>query len=196
MQTGKKQEAQDQQAAAAAVVEEVINKSVLDLVMNTTEDDLVGPDETAEAIKGNAKPATGWLHAPAVFEFSAVAYKRLQKVAEWAGMKHLDIPKIQAKFIGKSKVLVIKPANESDRTAYDVQRHSGKANALVNLFALLGTHGLTEPTGYRERFDVIYVPKGSPHWPGLLIDLGAPKERREEPQPKKKPKPSSAEKTK
>ncbi|HYG57730.1 MAG TPA: hypothetical protein VD902_06645 [Symbiobacteriaceae bacterium] len=38
--------------------------------------------------------------------------------------------------------------------------------------------GLTIESGYKERFDVAYVPQGSPLWPGLVIDLSQPWDRR------------------
>jgi hypothetical protein len=55
----------------------------------------------------------------------------------------------------------------------------------INLISLLGDAGETVETGYRERFEAAYVPKGSPLWPGLVIDLSQPKERRQEPTTKK-----------
>ncbi|HEY3365777.1 MAG TPA: hypothetical protein VGK74_12040, partial [Symbiobacteriaceae bacterium] len=129
--------------------------------------------------------ATCWVHAPAVVQLSALAYTRLGNVAAMAGLKVKVVPKVQAKIIGKAKVLLLRAAADTDRTAYEVHRYTRSAGGWVNLFELLGSYGLTVETGYRERFDVLYVPKGSPLWPGLMIDLGAPTERRLEPKKKK-----------
>ncbi|HEY3367188.1 MAG TPA: hypothetical protein VGK74_19200 [Symbiobacteriaceae bacterium] len=175
--------------AAKAALDEVIKKRVMDLVMNATEDDLQGPDQSAEPAKGNTLEATCWVHGPAVVQLSALSYTRLRKIAELDRLKVKDVPKVTAKFIGDTKVLIIRAAAETDRTAYEVHRYKRTAGGWFNLFELLGSHGLTVESGYRERFDVLYVPKGSPLWPGLLIDLGAPKERRLE---KKKKKSDSA----
>lgn len=171
---------------AAAAINEVISNSVLELVLNATENDLEGPDESTEVRKGTTGEAQCWVHAPALFQLSALAWRRLGNVAEWAGVSVKEVRKVRARFVGKSKVLLLRAAEDNDRTAYDVQRHKRTSGALVNLFDLLATRSLAVTTGYRERFDVFYVPKESALWPGLLIDLGSPQERRLEPKRKKR----------
>lgn len=164
-------------AAADKAMNEVIHQSLADLLMNATESDLVGKDVDVEVRKGNTVPAAVWIGAPAQWRFSALSYRRLLKVAEWMGMQVKELNGIQAQVIGNSKVVLIRPAMENDRTAYPLGRYKGSSGAAVNLAELLGAHGLFVETGYREKFDVYYVPRESALWPGLVVDLGQPKAR-------------------
>lgn len=171
--------------AAAADLSETVNKHIADLLLKAKESDLKGPTHDLEIAKGNAKPPTAWVAAPGKLELSALADKRLTRIASWAGMPVKLVPRVHARIVGESKLLLLKPAPDSDRTATPVARYEGNSGSQLNLYDLLASHGLTVATGFRERFDVFYVPQGSDLWPGLVIDLGAVKERRAVPGKKK-----------
>lgn len=178
--------------AVAAAKEEVINKSALDALMNTRPEDLIAPDEEGEVIKGNARRSGCWLHSPALLDLFAAADKRLSLVGKWAGIEAKLIPKVQVRLIPGTRVVTIKAAHADDLTAIPVHRYGSAVT--INLISLLGEHDLKVEAGWRERYDVAFIPKGSPHWPGLFIDLNDVKERRQESEPKKaKGEPSSGE---
>jgi len=166
------------EVAATAPLSETVSKNMADLLLKAKEADLKGPAHDLEIAKGNAKPPTAWVTAPAKLELSALADRRLSKIASWAGTPVKLVARVHARIVGESKVLLLKPAPDSDRTATPVARYEGNSGAQLNLYDLLASHGLTIATGYRERFDVFYVPQGSALWPGLVIDLGVVKERR------------------
>jgi hypothetical protein len=84
----------------------------------------------------------------------------------------------RTRFVGESNVVLIKPAGELDVTAFEVGYYKGAAGGAVNLYDLLGPSRTTVQTGYRQRYDVHLVPKTSSLFPGLLIDLDDPKERK------------------
>lgn len=164
--------------AAAEAREEVLNRSTMDALMKATPEDLIAPDPEAEVIKGATKPAHCWQYGPAMMQFGAAADKRLTKVAGWDNKKVKKVPRVHAFLLKGTKLLIIKPAHAEDHTALTVNRYRRSASAVVNLITLLSGAGLTVDTGYRERFDVTFIPRESPLWPGLLIDLGQPKESR------------------
>ncbi|HEY3365624.1 MAG TPA: hypothetical protein VGK74_11265, partial [Symbiobacteriaceae bacterium] len=109
--------------------------------------------------------ATCWVHAPAVVQLSALAYTRLGNVAAMAGLKVKVVPKVQAKIIGKSKVLLLRAAADTDRTAYEVHRYTRSAGGWVNLFELLGSYGLTVESGYRDGLTFSTCPRAAPSGP-------------------------------
>lgn len=177
------QEAQQVREAAAAAKEEVLSRKVLETLLKVKPEDLISPDAEAEVIKGNANRSGCWVHAPAMMEFFAAADKRLTRVANWSGMHVNQVEKVQAQLIKGTKLIIIKPAPVDDLTAIPINRYANAA--MFNLVTLLAETGLKVQTGYRERFDVAYVPKESPLWPALLIDMGKLKERRMQPVSKK-----------
>lgn len=164
--------------AAAAAKDEVLNKSAMDALMNTKPEDLIAPESDPEVIKGNAKRSGCWIHGPALANLFAAADKRLTRVANGAGMSVRRVEKIHARLIPGTKLVIIKAAPVEDLSAIPVNRY-GRA-VTINLITLLSQHGLTVDPGYRERFDIAYIPEGSPHWPGLVIDFSNVKERRKE----------------
>lgn len=180
--------------AAAAAKDEVISKSTLDALMNTRPEDLIAPDAEGEVIKGNARRSGCWLCSPATVELFAAAVKRLNLTGKWAGLESKVVQKVQARLIPGSRVVTIKPVSVDDLTAIPVSRYGH--NASINLISLLGEHELKVETGWRERYDVAFIPKGSPHWPGLFIDLNEVKERRQDTEPKKAKGTSSSEEQK
>jgi hypothetical protein len=169
--------------AVAAAKDVVLNKSALDALMNTKPEDLIAPDSDAEVIKGRAKRSGCWAHSPAMLDLFAAADKRLTRVANWAGMNVKRVEKVHARLIPGTKLVIIKAAPVEDLTAIPVNRYGTAVT--INLISLLAEHGLTVETGYRERYDVAYIPRESPHWPGLVIDLTDVKERRLESESKK-----------
>ncbi len=172
---------------AATVKEEVLGKGALDALLNASIGDVIGYDPETEVVKGGAHRSAGWLHAPAHLQLLAVAERRLTRVAQLAGQTTRKVEKVHPKLIKGTKLLVIQVASPDDLTAVPVNRYAGSSAAWINLLQLLGGVGLTVETGYRERFDVAYVPKGSLLWPGLVIDLSQPRERRREPGARKTP---------
>ncbi len=163
--------------AAAAAKDEVLKQSTLDALMNTKPEDLIAPEDNPEVIKGNAKPSGGWISSPAMLEIFAAADKRLTRVAGWAGIQVKRVEKVHARLIPGTKLVVLKAAPGDDFKAIPVVRNGN--NVTINLITLLSSpkNRLTIETGYRERFDINYIPEGSLHWPGLVLDLGDPQER-------------------
>lgn len=165
--------------ALAAAKEDVLNGKTMEALLKAKPEDLVGPDVEAEVLKGNANPAGGWIHSPAMMRFFAAADKRLTRVANWAGMPVKRVAKVHARLLRGTKLLIITPGNPEDLTAIPVNRRASAA--MFNLLPLLGEAGLAVEKGYRELYDVSYVPKESSLWPALVIDLDQVKERRLEP---------------
>lgn len=163
-------------AAAAAAKENVLNKKSMEALLNAKPEDLISADSEAEIIKGRARQSGCWIHSPANVSLFAAAEKRLTQVAIWGGKDVKRVEKVYARLLPGTKLIIITPAPLEDLTAYPVNRHGSQTT--FNLIDLLGEHGLTVETGYRERYDVAYVPKESALWPALVIDLGQVKERR------------------
>jgi hypothetical protein len=170
--------------AAVTAKEEILARSTVDALMNVRPEDLVEADPHSEVIKGSANRSGGWLHAPAHLALFAAADKRLTRVANQEGIMVKKVERVLPKLIKGTRLLVIKAAKTEDLSAIPVNRYGGSP-VFINLISLLGEAGETVETGYRERFEAAYVPKGSPLWPGLVIDLSQPKERRQEPTTKK-----------
>lgn len=164
---------------------------LFELVKNATMQDLRGPQPAAETLKGNTSTPGVWVESPAVFKFTAAGGKRLTKVARLSGRADTKVLRIHARFIGASNTVLIKPAGELDLTAFEVTYPKGLPGGAVNLYDLLGPASATVQTRYRQRYDVHFVPKGSELYPGLLIDLDDPKDRRIMPVRKRKKKQES-----
>jgi hypothetical protein len=170
--------------AAVAAKEEILARSTVDALMNVRPEDLVEADPHSEVIKGPANRSGGWLHAPAHLALFAAADKRLTRVAHLDHIMVKKVERVLPKLIKGTRLLVIKAAQTEDLSAIPVNRY-GASPAFINLISLLGEAGETVETGYRERFEVAYIPKSSPLYPGLVIDLSQPKERRQAPTIKK-----------
>jgi len=166
--------------AAAAAMEEAMKKNAFDVLRHLTPDQLIPANPQSEVIKGSALPPSGWMHAPAHFEVYAAADKRLTKAAEMAGIMVTKVDKVLAFLVQGTKIVVIKATHKNDPAGIPVNRYAGSSSAWINLITLLSEPGLTVPTGYREQYEVAFVPEGSPLWPGLAIDLGSPKDHRRE----------------
>lgn len=160
---------------------EFLSKRIHDALMNARPEDLIHPDPRAEIIKGGANPSGGWLHSPAHLELFAAADKRLTQVAELGGQVVKQVERVHAVLVKGSTVVVIQAAPSGDLSAIRVTRYDGFSAAWINLISLLGPARLLVETGYRERFDIGFVPEGSILWPGLTFDLSQPQERRQEP---------------
>ena len=113
-------------------------------------------------------------------ELFAACDRRLTKVVGWAGLNIKRVERVLPSLVRGTELLVIQAAATDDLTAFAVNRYTGSSSIWVNLIDLLSNAGLTVETGYRARYEVAYVPKGSPLWPGLVIDLSQSKERRVE----------------
>lgn len=159
---------------AAAALDEIIDPSVADLLKKVRPEDLVGTTPDAEVPKTTALPPTAWLESPGGLKLLAAAYTRLVRSAG-PGVKH--VLRVHAHFVKGTKLLVIRPAADNDLTAYEVRRYRSSAGAAVNLSRLLLEHKTAVETGWKERFEVAYIPKGSPLGAGLFINLDAVKER-------------------
>jgi len=156
----------------ASAMEETLSKFTVDALMNVKPEDLVSANPEAEVVKGTALKSCGYLHSPAMFELLAVADRRFTKVGNLAGIPGKKMERADARWIKGTKLIVIKAAPGTDLSATPVNRYTGSSSAWINLVSLLAELGLTVETGYREKYDVAFVPKGSPLWPGLVIDLG------------------------
>jgi|GEM_PF-1305291 len=164
--------------AAAAAKQEVLRKSALDALMKTAPEELIAPEEDPEVVKGNAKGPYCWIKSPAMMELYAATDQRLTRVAQLAGLQVKRVPKVHARLLPGTKLVTLKPTHGEDSTGIKVVR-SG-SNISINLISLLGDKELTIEHGYRELFKVFYIPEGTPHYPGLLIDLGDVLDRRKE----------------
>ena len=175
---------------AAAQMEEILDQAILDVLNKTTPDQLIGVDPAKDLPKGTAYPASTWIHGPGHVELLAMADERLTRVANMKlaeGEAQVNrVEKVIAKLVPGTKILTLRPAPAEDMTAVPVTRYEGQSGAWINLFALLKSANLTVDSGYREMYLVHYMPKSSPLWPALMIDLGARKDRRLEPSRKKK----------
>lgn len=166
-------EEEDEQIASAAM-DEVIDSSFADQLKNARPEDLVGTTPGAEIRKSTALPSSCWIFGPGKVELLSVAYGRLVRTAG-PNVKYVD--RAYAHIVKGTKILIIQPAPDTDLTAYEVKRYDGVPGALINLHALLKEHKLDVATGWKERHDVAYIPKGSPLGKGIAINLGAIKER-------------------
>ncbi|MDF2629831.1 MAG: hypothetical protein K0R39_3662 [Symbiobacteriaceae bacterium] len=165
---------------------EALPQHILDLLTHASLSDLRGPATEAEAQKGTTGPATALVTGPARFLLSALADDRLNKVGTQAGLTEKQVTRLSAEFIGDSKVLLLRAVEGGNRTVFEVRRPRNESGCRFNLFKLLGPARMTVASGWRERYDVFSVPQGNKFWPGLLIDLGHPKERSKAPVPKKR----------
>lgn len=174
---------------AVAQMEEILNQTIVNALNNVRHEDLIGPRPDEELRKGNTYSSTAWVHAPGNLQMLAKSYGRLVRVANMqrngneTEVKHVD--RVEARLVPGTKLLVLRYRPSSDQTAEPVTRHPGRAGAWVNLFDLLAAASLTVEKGYRELYAVHFVPSTSPLWPALVIDLGAPLDRRLEPKCKK-----------
>ncbi|HYF77305.1 MAG TPA: hypothetical protein VD973_09245 [Symbiobacteriaceae bacterium] len=169
---------------------EILDKATLDALNNADPSELIGPMPFEEAPKGTAYNSSGWLHSPAHLELLAVANSRLTRIAnvgrdadEEVLAKQVD--RVWARLIPGTMIVVIKASPARDLTAIPVTRYEGESSAWINLFPLLGPRRLTGDRGFRELFDILYVPKTSRLWPALFLDLSKPQDRRREPTRKK-----------
>ncbi|HWI50621.1 MAG TPA: hypothetical protein VNT01_00590, partial [Symbiobacteriaceae bacterium] len=158
---------------APAAMEEVIDSSFADLLKNAKPEDLVGTTPDAEVRKTTALPSNCLIYSPGNLQMLSVAYGRLVRTAG-PQVKHVN--RVNAHFVKGTKILVIQPAPDTDLTAYEVKRYDS-SSAWINLSDLLLEYKLAVETGWKERYAVAYIPKGSPLGKGVAIDLGAVKER-------------------
>lgn len=164
----------------AAAMKEVLSKSVMDIFLNLKPEDILAPDPDAEIIKGNAHQPAAWAHAPAHYEFNAASDNRLLRCAKLAGIPGNQVQRVHANLIRGTDMVVVRPADPNDTTALPVNRYAGNTSAWVNLITLLAQYGLTIDTGYKELYYTMYVPKGSPLWPGIFMNVGKYVKRRKE----------------
>lgn len=169
-----KKDAEETQAPSA----EVLPSDVLEILTNVKPDQLVTPVPDSEVVKGRAYRSAAWLYGPAMLELMAMADRRLTKVAGLEGSSARRVERVKAMLIKGTKLLVVKAAPADDLTALPVTRYTGGSSAWINLISLLGTAGLTVESNWKELYEVAFVPKSSPLWPGLLINLGERKDRR------------------
>lgn len=172
-------QAKPDKTQAPAQMEEILPQTITVALNNATPDQLIGATPGAEVIKGNTHGPVAWRHAPALLQFLATADRRLTKVARQSGINVPKVERLHAYLLKGTQLLILKPAPSTDTTAYEVKRFT-RSGAWVNLFPLLGETKYTIETGWKDRFDVAFIPETSPLWPGLIIDLNSPKERRSE----------------
>jgi len=153
------------QQAAAAAMQEVLSKTTLDALLNTSPAEVIKPTPEAETVKGSANRPGGWLYGPAQFGLFANADKRLTRLSAIEGRPLKQVEKVQPELIKGRTVLILRTAPAEDLTAIPVRRYPGQSGAWINLYSLPGPAGLTVQTGYRELYDIAWVPKESPFWP-------------------------------
>ncbi|HWI63623.1 MAG TPA: hypothetical protein VNT75_17450 [Symbiobacteriaceae bacterium] len=163
-----------QEEIAAAALQEVIDQSLADRLVQIRPEGLIGTTPGAEVRKTTARSSSCWLFSPGRLDLLSVAYGRLVRCAG-ANVRHVE--RVTARLVRGTKLLIIQPAPDTDLTAYEVRRYNGNSPATINLSGLLMEHKLAVEPGWKERFDVAFIPKGSPLGQGLVIDLGAVKER-------------------
>jgi hypothetical protein len=169
-------EAEKLKQAAAAAQEDVLSQHAMDALLNVRPEDLISASPDPEVIKGNMNRPSCWIQSPASVECNAAADRRLTRVAGWAGLNLKTVDRVHADLVPGTKLLVIRAGQVTDLSAAQVSRYN--STAVFNLVNLLSEHNLLVETGYRERYEVAYIPKASKLWPGLVIDLSQPKERR------------------
>jgi hypothetical protein len=172
------------QPAADGIVEEIMDQSVMDALNKVTREQLLGPDPDAEAIMGTAYSSSAWIHGPGNVEFLAVADDRLTRIENIEReQKQLPLVNRVDRLIGRivpgTKLLALIAAPDTDLTATEVKRYDGDSSAWANYSELLASRKLGVDSGYRQLYHVAYVPKTSPLWPALVIDLSKPRERRQ-----------------
>jgi hypothetical protein len=162
--------------AAAAAKEDVLSRSAMDALLNATPEELISASPDPEVIKGNMNRPSCWIEGPAMVEFNAASDRRLTRVAGWDGINTKKVGRVHADLVPGTMLLVIRAALPTDLSAIQVNRYASATK--FNLVDLLADQGLQVETNYRERYEVAYIPKASKLWPGLVIDLSQPKERR------------------
>jgi len=165
-------------SAGAAAKEEVLRATMLNALLNATENDLILPDPEAEILKGSANRASAWKHSPAMLEVNAATDRRLVVVGRLLGMTGNKVLRVHARVVKGTRIVTLRPADENDLTAIPVNRYAGNSSAWINLITLLGPLGLTEEPNYKVRFEIAYSPKASKLWPCLVFDLDQPLARR------------------
>ena len=158
--------------------EEVLHQNVLEALKNLSPDQLVTINPDTEVVKGKAYRSAAWLHGPAHLELLAMADKRLTKVANQGGNSINRVVKVKSYLVKGTKLLILKAAPADDLTAIPVNRYAGASSAWINLIDLLAQEGLTVDSNWKELYEVAFIPKSSPLWPGLLVDLSQKKDRR------------------
>jgi hypothetical protein len=178
---------------AAATMKETISKSALDAVLNVDMSNLITAEPDPDLAKGKTNGPTCSAHAPGNVELFAVSGRRFVKVANDQGIPGNRIERAQAFVIGGSKILVLKGAPATDLTAIEVKHYKNSPSLWIDCFNVLAKAGLTVETGWQEIYNVVYLPKESPLWPGLMIDFGDRQARLVDPVPKKKSKKKKSE---
>jgi hypothetical protein len=100
-----------------------------------------------------------WIQGPGMVEFNAASDRRLTRVANWAGMKVRKTKRVHAELLAGTKLVIVTAAQSTDLSAISVNRYG--SSSTFNLVDLLAEHGLQVESGYRERYEVAYVPKAS-----------------------------------
>jgi hypothetical protein len=182
------EEVQKIKEAAAAAKEDILSASFLDAVLNVDPNNLITAEPDPDLKKGNAKGSAGWMHGPGNFEMFSIAVRRLVKVSNDQGIQGNRVERVQVFVIPNTKIMVIKGAPANDHTAVEVTRYKGSNSLWINCFNALAKAGLTVDSGWKELYNVVYLPKASPLYPGLGINLDDRRDRQAEPIPKKKSK--------
>ena len=168
-------------AAGAQGVNETLKRSMYDALMNTTWDQTISDEQYAEFRKGNEVEACVWLHGPAQLQVLALADRRLTNAANTMNLEKTPleyVEKVHGRLIPGTPYFVIRPARKGDLSATKVKRYESDSSAWVNFINVLGPTQFRVESGWKERFAVANIPKGSPLGDGIVIDLSAPLERR------------------
>lgn len=129
-------------------------------------------------IKGLQYRSQSWVHSPARLQLMSNSDKRLTKVAEERGMTDKRVERVRVARVRGQKIIYVVPTDREDvENGIEVKRAG--SSAFIDIITVLDPAGLTVEMGYKERYDVQYVPaEKSPVGPALMIDLSLPLERR------------------
>lgn len=160
---------------------ETLNKNMWETLMNTSWDQTISEEQSAEFRKGTEVDASVWVHGPAQFQFLALADRRLTNSANSMRLENTPteyVERLHARLIPNTSYMVVRPAPNGDLSATEVKRYDASNGAWANFINLLGPTQFRVEFGWKERYAVAYIPKGSPLGYGVVIDLRAPLERR------------------
>lgn len=137
-------------------------------------EELVYNSRKRETIKGQFRPAGGWMHGPAQWEFFKLGWERLLRVAHLRG-ETLNVTHVRAARVKGTKKIYIWPVLPGDPEAIPVT--GPKGSRFVNLIDLLGPEYLMIETGYKERF-ALEIVESTALGPVVMLDMANSLERR------------------
>ena len=140
---------------------------------------LVWDDPEVELRGRHMRGSDMWLEDPAMATLTALAGRRLSRVAEQRGGLATQVKGIRAALLPGTKLLYIRPVSAGERANITVTWDGWSAS--FNLRTLLEPKDLCALPGMRYRFAVEFAGPNSPAGPALVVDLGNPVETKDVP---------------